>query len=117
MSLFKFKNKINSHVVFNNTVKHIVEENQNIPKYNDLKGNPAIVLMVCNCVENIITKKDGCNKKELVKEIMKIVFNLNDVEIKTVDSTIECYWSNNMIVKIKRIQKVGKLIGSWFYRK
>ena len=73
--------------------------------------------MVCNCVENIITKKDGCNKKELVKEIMKIVFNLNDVEIKTIDSTIECFWSNNMIVKIKRIQKVGKLIGSWFFRK
>ena len=112
MSLFKFKNKINSHVVFNNTVKQIAEEIQKIPKYNDLKGNPEIVLMVCNCVENIITKKE-CNKKELVKEIMKIVFNLNDVEIKT----IECFWSNNMIVKIKRIQKVGKLIGSWFYRK
>ena len=29
MSLFKFKNKINSHVVFNNTVKQIVEEIQN----------------------------------------------------------------------------------------
>ena len=63
MSLFKFKNKINSHVVFNNTVKQIIEEIQKIPKYNDLKGNPEIVLMVCNCVENIITKKDGCNKK------------------------------------------------------
>jgi hypothetical protein len=56
MSLFKFKNKINSHVVFNNTVKQIVEEIQKIPKYNELKGNPEIVLMVCNCVENIITK-------------------------------------------------------------
>ena len=39
MSLFKFKNKINSHVVFNNTVKQIIEEIQQIPKYNDLKGN------------------------------------------------------------------------------
>ena len=92
-------------------------DKKTLPKYNDLKGNPEIVLMVCNCVENIITKKDGCNKKELVKEIMKIVFNLNDVEIKTIDSTIECFWSNNMIVKIKRIQKVGKLISSWFFQK
>ena len=117
MSLFKFKNKINSHVVFNNTVKQIVEEIQKIPKYNDLKGNPEIVLMVCNYVENIITKKDGCNKKDIVKEIMKTVFNLNDVEIKTIDSTIECFWSNNMIVKIKRIQKVGKMLSGWFYQK
>ena len=73
--------------------------------------------MICNCIENIITKKDGCNIKKLVKKIMKIVFNINDVEIKTIDSTIECFWSNNMIVKIKRIQKVGKLIGGWFYQK
>ena len=116
MSLFKFKNKINSHVVFNNTVKQIVEEIQKIPKYNDLKGNPEIDLMVCNCVENIITKKE-CNKKELVKEIMKIVFNLNDVEIKTIDSTIECFWSNGMIVKMKSVEKVGKIIGEWFCRK
>ena len=48
MSLFKFKNKINSHVVFNNTVKQIVEEIQKIPKYNELKGNPEIVLITTN---------------------------------------------------------------------
>ena len=74
MSLFKFKNKINSHVVSNNTVKQIVEEIQKIPKYNDLKNNPEIVLMICNCIENIITKKDGCNKKDIVLEVIKISF-------------------------------------------
>ena len=36
MFLFKFKNKINSHVGFNNTVRQIVEEIQKIPKYNEL---------------------------------------------------------------------------------
>ena len=41
------------------------------PKYNELKGNPEIFLMVCNCVENIITKKDGCYKKDIVIEIIK----------------------------------------------
>ena len=47
-------------------------EIQKIPKYNDLKVNPEIVLMVCNCVENIInTKKDGCNKKDIVIEVIK----------------------------------------------
>ena len=119
MSLFKFKNKINSHVVFNNTVKQIVEEIQKNPhpQYNDLKGNPEIVLMVCNCVENIITKKDGCNKKDIVIEVMKTVFNLNDVEIKSLGATIECFWSNNMITKIKKIEKLGIMFGNWFSRK
>ena len=118
MSLFKFKNKINSHVVFNNTVKQIVEEIQKkIPKYNDLRNNPEIVLMICNCIENIITKKDGCNKKDIVIEVIKTVFNLNDVEIKSLAATIECFWSNGMIVKMKSVEKVGKIIGGWFCRK
>ena len=92
MSLFKFKNKINSHVVFNNTVKQIVEEIPKIPKYNELKGNPEIVLMVCNCVENIInTKKDGCNKKDIVIEVIKTVFYINDDEIKSLGATFECF--------------------------
>ena len=111
MSLFKLKNKINSRVVFNNTVKQVVEEIQKIPKYNDLKGNPEIVLMVCNCVENIITKKD------IVIEVIKTVFNLNDVEIKSLAATIECFWSNGMIVKMKSVEKVGKIIGEWVCRK
>jgi len=48
---------------------------------------------------------------------MKTVFNLNDVEIKSLGATIECFWSNNMIVKMKRIEKVSKIVGGWFYRK
>ena len=76
------------------------------------------MLMVCNCVENIInTKKDGCNKKAIVIEIIKTVFNLNDVEIKSLAATIECFWSNGMIVKMKNVEKVGKIIGGWFCRK
>ena len=66
--------------------------------------------MVCNCVENIITKKDGCNKKDIVIEVIKTVFNLNDVEIKSLGATIECFWSNNMIVKMKSVEKVGKIM-------
>jgi hypothetical protein len=73
--------------------------------------------MVCNCVENIITKKDGCNKKDIVIEVIKTVFNLNDIEIKSLGATIECFWSNNMIVKMKSVEKVCKIIGEWFFRK
>ena len=41
-------------------------------------------------------------------EIIKTVFNLNDVEIKSLAATIECFWSNGMIVKMKSVEKVGK---------
>ena len=75
-----------------------------IPKYNDLKGNPEIVLMVCNCVEDIITKKDGCNKKDIVIEVIKTVFNLNDVEIKSLGATIECFGLIIWLLKWKALK-------------
>ena len=48
---------------------------------------------------------------------MKTMFNLNNEEITKVDSTIECFWSNNMITKIKRIEKFGVMFSNWFSRK
>ena len=115
--MFKFKNNIKSHVIFNKTVEQIIEELKSIKNIHEMKEHPELILMICNAVENIIKKPDNCDKKKIVIEVMKTMFNLNNEEITKVDQTIECFWSNNMIVKIKRIQKVGKLIGSWFYRK
>ena len=48
---------------------------------------------------------------------MKSLFNLNNDEITKVDSSIECFWSNNMITKNKRIEKFGVMFSNWFSRK
>jgi len=116
--MFKFKNNIKSHVIFNKTVEQIIEElKKEIPKIYEMKENPELVLMICNCVENIIKKTDNCDKKKIVLEVMKSLFNLNNDEIIKVDSSIEWFWSNNMITKIKRIEKFGVMFGNWFSRK
>ena len=55
--MFKFKNNIKSHVIFNKTVEQIIEElKKEILKIYEMKENPELVLMICNCVENIIKK-------------------------------------------------------------
>jgi glycerol-3-phosphate cytidylyltransferase-like family protein len=116
--MFKFKNNIKSHVIFNKTVEQIIEElKKEIPKIHEMKEQPELILMICNAVENIIKKSDNCDKKKIVIEVMKSLFNLNNDEITKVDSSIECFWSNNMITKIKRIEKVSKIVGGWFIRK
>ena len=48
---------------------------------------------------------------------MKSLFNLNNEEITKVDSSIECFCSNNMITKIKKIEKLGIMFSNWFSRK
>ena len=115
--MFKFKNNIKSHVIFNKTVEQIIEELKSIKNIHEMKEHPELILMICNCVENIIKKTDNCDKKKIVIEVMKTMFNLNNEEITKVDSTIECFWSNNMITKIKRIEKFGVMFGNWFSRK
>ena len=115
--MFKFKNNIKSHVIFNKTVEQIIEELKSIKNIHEMKEHPELILMICNCVENIIKKTDNCDKKKIVIEVMKTMFNFNNEEITKVDSTIECFWSNNMITKIKRIEKFGIMFGNWFSRK
>ena len=105
--MFKLKNNIKSHVIFNKTVDQIIEElKKEIPKIHEKKEQPELILLICNCVENIIKKSDNCDKKKIVIEVMKSLFNLNNEEITKVDSSIECFWSNNMITKIKKIEKI-----------
>ena len=116
--MFKFKNNIKSHVIFNKTVDQIIEElKKEIPKIHEMKEQPELILLICNCVENIIKKSDNCDKKKIVIEVMKSLFNLNNEEITKVDSSIECFCSNNMITKIKKIEKIGIMFGNWFSRK
>ena len=101
--MFKFKNNIKSHVIFNKTVDQIIEElKKEIPKIHEMKEQTELILVICNCVENIIKKSDNCDKKKIVIEVMKSLFNLNNEEITKLDSSIECFWSNNMITKIKK---------------
>ena len=64
--MVKFKNNIKSHVIFNKTVDQIIEElKKEIPKIHEMKEQPELILLICNCVENIIKKSDNCDKKKI----------------------------------------------------
>ena len=50
------------------------------------------MLYVCKLVEAFFIKKDKVDKKQVVLDIMKAVFNHNDTELKLVSTTIEFYF-------------------------
>ena len=81
------------------------------------KGINLPDFVIQNSDLDIIKKTDNCDKKKIVLEVMKSLFNLNNDEITKVDSSIECFWSNNMITKIKKIEKFGIMFSNWFSRK
>ena len=63
--LVDYENELNTHVVKNNLIDKIVEKINKIPKHRELRLNPELILLVCNIVENTITKKMKQAKKML----------------------------------------------------
>lgn len=112
------KNSVSRHFVYHNLINSVVEKVKAIPKYELLKNDLELVLLVCNVIENIITKKDDVNKKELCTDVMCAIFNLSQEEIDNIKNHVQFLFDNNRIKKIKLLrQKIPMLIGAWFTKK
>jgi len=88
-----------------------------LPPNVSYKNNNELILYVCKLVENVICKKDGLNKKDLVINILRPLLGLNDAEVKLMGDVIEFLHSNGLIQKIKNVKKIKNSIISWFKKK
>ena len=88
-----------------------------LPPNVSYKNNSELILYVCKLVENVICKKDGLNKKDLVINILRPLLSLSDAEAKLTGEIIEFLHSNEMIQKIKKVKKLKSSIVSWFKKK
>ena len=61
-------------------------------------------------MEEVIVKADNVNKKEMVIDLFKALFSLNEPESKLLSSSIEFLWSNGLISKIKTSKRVWNVI-------
>jgi len=88
-----------------------------LPPNVSYKNNTELILYVCKLVENVICKKDGLNKKDLVINILRPLLGLNDAEVKLTGEIIEFLHSNGLIQRIKQVKKLKNSIISWFKKK
>jgi hypothetical protein len=79
----------------------ITELNLNLPQY---KNNAEFTLLVLNMIEYLVKKKYKIDKKALAVEILMDLFQLNPVEVDSLQNNIEFLHSNKMIKKV-----------SWYY--
>ncbi len=84
-------------------------------KKNDLE----FISLVCNIVENVISKKDKINKKEFVFDIFQMLYNneLTQEDKIMIGNHIEYLWENEQIKKVDIFTKTKAIVGSWFMRK
>lgn len=88
-----------------------------LPPNVSYKNNNELILYVCKLVENVVCKKDGINKKDLVINILKPLLGLTDPECKLTGEIIEFLHSNGMIHKIKQVKKLKNSVIAWFKKK
>ena len=90
--------------------KSIKERITTISNYQSLRNGNTIdqevVLMICNCVENLVKKKYGIDKKQFVIEIVNDIFNgLNQNEIDNISNMCQFLFDNLLIQTVPIVDK------------
>jgi hypothetical protein len=103
-------------------INAIKEKVQSLHNHESLRNgqsiDPELILMVCNCVENVIKKKAGLNKKEFVIEILHNVFGgLNAHEKAQVETQCQYNFDNELIEKIPILYKTGSILYNYIKSK
>jgi hypothetical protein len=78
---------------------------QDYPASHNLKGCSEFLLYCCRLVENIVLKKDNVNKKQLILDLFKSLFNLQPPELLILDSAVQFLWDNKLINKVPHSKK------------
>ena len=113
VSLISPKNVLKKQQLTQDLLVHLRAKILEYPATHNLKGCSEFVLYCCKIVENVVVKKQKIDKKQLVLDLFKQLFNLQPAELQVLDSAIEFLHSNGLISKVKVVKKAK----SWFAKK
>ena len=103
-----------------NSIKSRITQIQN---YQSLRNGNQIdqelVLMVCNCIENLVKKKYNIDKKQFVIEILNELFNnqLSQIEKDNVANLVQFLFDNLLIELVPVVDKAKYFVLGWIKRK
>jgi hypothetical protein len=106
-----------------NKIKNLIKERiTTISNYQSLRNGNTIdqelVLMICNCVENLVKKKYGIDKKQFVIEIVNDIFSgLNQIEVDNISNTCQFLFDNLLIQTVPIVDKAKYYVWNWIKRK
>ena len=118
LHLIPLKSNLNSNYQFieckNKIIARLSELHLNDNKF---KIDSELLVLVCNLIEHLVSKKDKISKKELALDIFKALYNLSPEEEQSISNNIEFIWANKMIKKVSmyKLFKVG--IKELFWKK
>jgi len=113
LELLKPKHSLKKSQLANDLLVVLRQKVSEYPATHQLKGCSEFILFCCKLIENLVLKKDKIDKKELLKDVFKQLFNLQAPELLVLDATVEFLWSNGLICKIPFSKKTI----NWFKKK
>ena len=113
VSLVTPKNQLKKAQIFQDLLVLLRAKIAEYPATHNLKCCSEFALYVCKVVENVVVKKQKIDKKELVKDLFKSLFNLQPPELLVLDACIQFLFDNGLIVSVPKTKKVL----SWFRKK
>mgnify|MGYP003651813731 CR=1 FL=1 len=105
LNLLKPKHSLKKSQLSNDLLVVLRQKVAEYPVSYQLKSCQEFILFCCKLIENLVQKKDKIDKKELLKDVFKQLFNLQPPELLVLDATIEFLWSNSLICKIPLSKK------------
>lgn len=113
------KNSLSRETKKQKLLGQITEKLERVMSSQLKKNDLEFISLVCNIVENVISKKDKINKKEFVFDIFQMLYNneLTQEDKTMIGNHIEYLWENEQIKKVDIFTKTKAIVGSWFHRK
>lgn len=104
----------NKNEIKGKIINRVQQLNLNLGNY---KKDNEFLLLVCNLVENLVSKKDKINKQDFVVEVLNEIFTLNDEEKDLIRKSIDFLHSNKAIKKVSFYKLFKAGFNEWFRKK
>jgi hypothetical protein len=108
------KNSTKKNMKSQQLVDFIVSDLKQIPNILTLKNDLETILRICKIIENVVLKKDGINKIDIIIKVFSLIFNngneLPPNDTLTLKSHVTFLLNTGDITKIKNVKKITKYV-------
>ena len=118
LTLIPLKSNLLNNFKYIETKNTIIERIQKL-YLNDLKfkGDSEMLVLVCNLIEHLISKKDNISKIDLAMDIYRTLFSVSLEEEAVIKNNINFIHSNKMIKKVSYYKLFKTGIKEYFFKK
>lgn len=94
------RNHLASDLKFNGVKEQILKRLDEFPNLQKYRNDIEFLLLVCNMIEHLVAKKDKIDKKELLLDIFKKIFDVDSAEVVALAKNIDFLLTNGKIKKV-----------------